>query len=169
MENVNYLGGKAEISIGNVLIPAEMLENVAPNFVEGTREVTSLAGVIKRPSGSFTTAEVTGTLLIPSMDTLKVLWMEAYEFGENNDLSGRVEFNGLSCATTEPLPVNVHFVSEENRNNDVRINAAAGTYCPVQVFQWLLYYEDITIERRYDRTATPRFLRVRKMVVRSQP
>ena len=125
MENAKYLGGKAEIAIGSVTIGPEFLAEISPNFEEGVREVNSLAGVIKMPSGSFDTAEVTGQFIVPSMDALKALWAGAYEAptGSAEDLSGRVRFGGNSCVSQEPVPVNIHYTCEPNSDNDVHINS----------------------------------------------
>lgn len=119
----NYLGGKAEISIGKTTIDAQFLSELSVNFQEGTREVNSLAGTIRKPSGTMDTAEVTGTFILPSMDALKKLWANAYEAPTAEGLSGRVVFGSNSCETVEPVPVNIHYTCEKDSSNDVHIYA----------------------------------------------
>lgn len=123
----NYLGGKAEISIGKVTIGPEFLAEITPKFTEGVRSTTSLAGTIKKPSGAFDTAEVSGTFIVPSMDALKQIWAHAYEAptgASASNLSGRIKFGSNTCETVEPVPVNIHYTCEKNSDNDVHIYAA---------------------------------------------
>lgn len=125
MQDANYLGGKAEISIGALTIGPQFLAEINPNFEEGTRQTTSLAGTITQPSGTFDTAEVTGQFIVPNMDALKILWPAAYQAptGSAEDLKGRVVFGGNSCNSVAPLPVNIHYTCETNSDNDVHIYA----------------------------------------------
>lgn len=118
------LGGKFEMSIGNVLIPAELLGDISPNYAEGTIEAQTQAGVRIQPSGRAETAELTGTLFIPSMDYLKVLYAEAYNAPTAEaQTTGNVIFGSNSCTARTPLPVNIHPVCEKNDNNDILIFA----------------------------------------------
>lgn len=123
-----YLGGKAEIAIGTTTIDPEFLEELSVNITEGTRETTSLAGTIRKPSGTIETAEVTGTFILPSMDALKQLWANAYEGASGTGTSGRVVFGDNSCTTVDPVVVNIHYTCEEDSNNDVHLYA-----CNVQM------------------------------------
>lgn len=125
MNDAKYLGGQAELAIGNVVIGPQFLSELSVNFEEGTREVDSLAGTIRTPSGTYDTAEITGTMILPSMDALKMLFASAYEAptGEEEGLSGRVRFGGRTCETIAPLPINIHYTCENNSDNDVHINA----------------------------------------------
>lgn len=116
------MGGKYEMSIGSVLIPAQLLGDISPNYEEGTLEAETQAGKRTIPSGKAETAELTFTLFLPNVDYLKNLWAEAYNEPEGNE-TGNVIFGGGSCSTRSPLPINIHPVCEKNDNNDVHIFA----------------------------------------------
>lgn len=115
------LDGKVEIAIGSLLIPTQLIENYKPNFVEGVRESRSLAGVRKRPSGTFETAEASFTLLVPNMDYLKTLWNHAYTAKSGTGTSGNIIFGSNQCRSIAPLPINIHPVCETTDNNDEHI------------------------------------------------
>lgn len=118
------LGGKYEMSIGSVLIPAELLGDISPNYEEGTIEAETQAGTISMPSGKASTAELTFTLYLPSMDYLKNLWSEAYQAPTDaKQQTGAIIFGSNSCTTREALPINIHAVCEELDDNDVHIFA----------------------------------------------
>lgn len=122
--NDKLLGGKWEMSIGNVLIPAQLLGDITPNYEEGTLEAETQAGTRRQPSGKAETAELTFTMYLPSIDYLKVLWPAAYnEPTSAAQATGNIVFGGNTCSTTEPLPVNIHPVCENNDNNDIHIFA----------------------------------------------
>ena len=65
MENVTYLGGKAELAIGELVIEPQFLGDMTVTFQEGTRTSTSLAGTINRPSGQIETAQIEGNFIYP--------------------------------------------------------------------------------------------------------
>lgn len=123
MNNETILGGKAELAIGNVLIPAELLGDMSPNFAEGVRETSSLAGTRRKPSGTFDTSELTGTMLLPSMDSLKALFPEDYTPGTGTQTTGNVVWGTNSCATKVPKPINIHYVCDDTDDNDIHIFA----------------------------------------------
>lgn len=118
-----YLGGKAELAIGTQVIEPEFLGDITVNYVEGTRSTTSLAGTITKPSGSYETAEITGSFLLPSMDALKKLYAHLYKAGVTDD-SGRVEFGGNTCVEQEATTVNIHYTCEANSKNDFHAGSA---------------------------------------------
>ncbi len=123
MNETKYMGGKAEIAIGDVVIEPQFIESIQPEFEEGTRSVTSLAGVINTPSGSYDTAQLTFTMILPSMDALKSVFANIYEAGSGSGSTGRVVFGKGTCSATEPVPVNVHYTCEEDDANDFHIFA----------------------------------------------
>lgn len=129
--DTKYMGGKAEIAIGNVVIEPQFIENIQPNFAEGTRSTNSLAGAINTPSGSYETAELTFTMILPSMDALKNVFANIYEAGSGSN-TGRVVFGKGSCKNTTPVPVNIHYLCEEDDANDFHIFAGlvAGNFNP---------------------------------------
>lgn len=126
MDDLTYLGGKAEVSYGTVTVGAEFLGEIHVQMQEGTRSTNSLAGVINTPSGSYDTAQATLTMILPSMDALKAFLSAYYEAptGEASDLSGRVRFGSGSCKTLTPAPFHIHYTCEDNSDNDVHFYAA---------------------------------------------
>lgn len=125
MAQVTYLGGKAELAIGTNVIDPQFLSDMTVTFQEGTRTTNSLGGVITRPSGLLTTAQVTGNFILPSMDALKLLYEDIYEAptGTAADLSGRIVFGSNDCQARTTKVCNIHYTCEANSNNDVHLNA----------------------------------------------
>lgn len=122
MENVTYLGGKAELAVGHLVIEPQFLGDMTVTFQEGTRTSTSLAGTINRPSGQIETAQIEGNFILPSMDALKNLYAELYEeAGEG--LSGRIRIGGSDCTAQTTKPVNIHYSCEGNSDNDFHVFA----------------------------------------------
>lgn len=122
MENTTLMGGKYEMSIGSVLIPAQLLGDISLNYEEGMLEAETQAGKRSVPSGKAETAEATFTLFLPNVDYLKTIYAEAYN-EPNGNATGNVIFGGGSCSTRTPLPVNIHPVCEDNDDNDFHIYA----------------------------------------------
>lgn len=114
--------GTYEMSIGDVLIPAELLGDITPNYDEATAEASTQAGTRTIPLGKPATAELTFTLYLPSMDYLKTLWEEAYNAPTDaSQETGNIIFGNGSCATRTPLPINIHNVCEDTDDNDIHI------------------------------------------------
>lgn len=115
-QNETLLGGKYEMSIGSVLIPAELLGDITPNYEEGMLEVNTQAGVRKQPSGKAETAELTFTLFLPSISYLKTI----FDIAQANP----IVFGDNSCATKTPRPINIHPVCDgQDAKNDIHIYA----------------------------------------------
>lgn len=123
MENTTYLGGKAELAIGNLVIEPQFLGDMTVTFQEGTRSSTSLAGTINRPSGQIETAQIEGNFILPSMDALKSLYGEIYEEGTATGMSGRIRIGGADCSAQTTKPVNIHYSCEPNSDNDFHVFA----------------------------------------------
>lgn len=123
MENVTYLGGKAELAIGNLVIEPQFLGDMTVTFQEGTRTSTSLAGTINRPSGQIETAQIEGNFILPSMDALKMLYGEIYEEGTATGMVGRIRIGGSDCTAQTTKPVNIHYSCEPNSDNDFHVYA----------------------------------------------
>lgn len=115
--------GTYEMSIGDVLIPAELLGDISPNYDEATTDADTQAGTRTTPLGKPETAELTFTLYLPSIDYLKTLWAEAYSAGTNPQTTGNIIFGNGSCQTRTALPINIHNVCEDNDDNDIHIFA----------------------------------------------
>ncbi len=136
------LGGKAEVAINNIVIPAQYLSEIAVELTEGTRERETLGGTFTKPSGVLETAMVKFTLYLPSMDYLKNIFPDRYNAPTGND-TGNIIFNSDTCGQAEAGPVNIHFTCEENDNNDVFI------YNGLALFDFKPTYtssDDVTIE-----------------------
>lgn len=119
----NYLGGPAEVAINENLIPAELLSEVSVEFVEGTRETETLGGKFTQPTGMLDTAQATFTLLLPSMDYLKVIFPNLHNAGSGERIGeGNVIINTGECLTADNTPVNIHYTCDGNNDkNDVFI------------------------------------------------
>lgn len=113
--------GTYEMSIGNVLIPAELLGDISPNYDEATVSSDTQAGTRTTPLGKPSTAELTFTLFLPSIDYLKTLWNEAYSAGTSPQTTGNIIFGNGSCQSRTPLPINIHMVCESTDDNDIHI------------------------------------------------
>lgn len=122
--NETILGGKAEVAIGVNTIPAELLSDIVPNFIEGTRETTTLAGTRTQPSGSFETAELGFTMYVQSMDYFKYLFPDEYNLPSGTQTTGNLIFGASSCTTKEPVVVNIHYTCDDTDDNDVQIFSA---------------------------------------------
>lgn len=123
MENITYLGGKAELAIGDLVIEPQFLGDMTATFQEGTRTSSSLAGNITRPSGMIDTAQIEGNFILPSMDALKMLYSELYEEATATGMVGRIRIGGEDCTAQTTKPVNIHYSCEANSDNDFHVFA----------------------------------------------
>lgn len=124
MATQSLKAGTYEMSIGDVLIPAELLGDITVNYDEATTEASTQAGTRVMPLGKPATAEATFNLFLPSMDYLKNLWTEAYNAPSGGtQTTGNVIFGNGSCQTREGLPINIHNVCEDTDDNDIHIFA----------------------------------------------
>lgn len=112
------LGGAAELALGTAVIPASLLGDITPNFTEGTRSSETLGGNRTTPSGRFDESTLTFTLFVPSMDYLEAIWADLYEAPTGSGTSGHLKFGTGSCAAKDPVVANIHYVCDENSNND---------------------------------------------------
>jgi hypothetical protein len=115
------LGGKAEVAMNGIVIPAALLSEVTVEYTEGTRERETLAGTFTKPSGVPETAQVTFTLYLPSMDYLKNIFPDRYTAPSGSATAGKIVLGGDDCVTTAAGPVNIHYTCEGNAYNDVHI------------------------------------------------
>lgn len=109
------LAGKWEINFGKVLIPAQILGDITPNYEEGTLEVETQAGTRKQPTGKATNAELAFTMYISELEQLKSLY----------NLAGTdaMVFGGGSCMkNSDGVAVHVHHVCDgKDAKNDIHI------------------------------------------------
>lgn len=113
--NETLIGGKWEVGIGNVLIPAKLLGDITINYAEGVMEANTQAGVRRQPSGMPETAEATLNIFIPnaqddSTDYLKVV------FGVSQD--DPLWLGGGSCTVQGSRPINIHPVCNVKDGKD---------------------------------------------------
>lgn len=118
---MSVLGGKAEVAINNITIPASMLSEITTSFVEAVRERDTLGGKFTRPAGSLDSAEATFTLYLPSMDYLKNIFPDRFNAPSAPQTTGNVILNADTCVTTTANKVNIHYTCEDNDANDIFI------------------------------------------------
>lgn len=123
MPATKIMAGQWELSIGNVLIPANLLGEITVTYEEGDSEAETQAGTITTPNGKAETAEATTTIFLPSMDYLKNIYSDLYTAGTGVGNAGNLIFGSNSCSTQEPVEVNIHPVCEQNDNNDIHFSA----------------------------------------------
>lgn len=119
-----YLGGKVDVSLNGIRIPARLLsdDGVTTNLVEGTREINTMAGVVRQSSGLFEEATVTFSVLLESMNYLKNIFPDLFtESNDRPEVAGQLKFGGDDCTVRENTPVVVHYTCDENSDNDVYV------------------------------------------------
>jgi len=113
--------GTYELSLGDVLVPSELLGDITINYDESTAEASTQAGTRVIPLGKPATAEATFTLFLPSIDYLGNLWEEAYTAGTGTADGGNIIFGNGSCQTRSGLAINIHNVCDKTDANDIHI------------------------------------------------
>lgn len=118
-----YMGGKVDVSLNGVTIPAQYLsdEGVTTTLTEGTREVATLAGTFNQSSGTYEESMVVFNVVLPNMNYLKNIFPDMYSPSERPTVAGQVVFGGDECTTRENTPVVVHYSCDENSDNDIYI------------------------------------------------
>jgi hypothetical protein len=116
-----YLGGKAEISVNGITIPAHLLSEVNVELTEGLRETETLGGTFRQPTGVFETAEASFTMYLPSMDYLKNIFPDVHNDGTGTQTSGNLIFGSDSCSARTGGPVVIHFTCDDTDDNDVTL------------------------------------------------
>jgi len=119
-----YMGGKVDVSLNGITIPAEFLsdEGATTTLTEGTREVATMAGTFSQPSGTYDEANVVFNVVLPNMNYLKNIFPDMYT--QSNDrptVAGQTDFGSDTCSVRENTPVVVHYSCESNSDNDVFI------------------------------------------------
>jgi len=68
MVNPTYLGGKVDVSLNGVTIPAKYLsdDGVVTTLTEATREIPTLAGTFTQNTGTFEEATIVFTVTPPT-------------------------------------------------------------------------------------------------------
>lgn len=123
MQNT-YMGGKVDVSLNGVTIPAQYLsdEGAVTTLTEGTREIPTMAGIFRQPSGTYDEAMSVFNVTLPNMNYLKNIFPDLYTpSSDRPTVAGRLAFGGDECTTRENTPVVIHYSCEENSDNDVYI------------------------------------------------
>jgi len=120
MDNTTTLGGPASLAFRNFEIPASLLSEVTVTLTEGERERETLAGTFRKGSGTMEEAQATATLYVPNMDWLGENILRSKWTTGTGVLGGNIIFNSDTCsATVDAGPMNIHYVCEDNDDNDV--------------------------------------------------
>lgn len=119
-----YLGGKVDVSLNGVTIPAHYLsdDGVVTTLTESSREIPTLAGTFNQSTGTYEEATVVFTVTLPSMNYLKNVFPDMYTASSDRPtIAGQVVFGGDDCTVRENTPVVVHYTCDPNSDNDVYI------------------------------------------------
>lgn len=122
------LGGKAEVSLNGITVPAELLSEVTVELTEGTRERTTLGGTFTRPSGTLDTAQAMFTMYLPSVDYLKDIFPDLYNSPTAPQTVGNLVFGGDACSARTATALNIHFSCDDTDANDVNFPNAQIAY-----------------------------------------
>lgn len=122
----NLLAGNWELSVGEILIPAELLGDLSPNYEEGEISADTQAGTITAPSGKPDTSEFTFTLFLPKTNSQKYLgaiFPSLYNEPSGTQDTGNLEFGSSSCVARESMIMNIHNLCDTTDDNDIYIPA----------------------------------------------
>lgn len=117
-----YMGGKVDVSLNGVTIPAQYLsdDGVTTTLTEGTREIPTLAGTFNQPSGTYDEAMVVFNVTLPNMNYLKNILPDMYTPSvDRPTIAGQISFGGDDCMVRENTPLVVHYTCDPNSDNDV--------------------------------------------------
>lgn len=127
-----YLSGKANVTLyyedgKSVVVEPQFIgeDGVTVTMTPGTRTITSLNGVTTVPSGTIDEATFTFPLLLPSMNFLGKVFPANYVASTDRPtIAGQTTVGGNSSCTDVPAKAVIHFVCEENSDNDIYIPEA---------------------------------------------
>jgi len=121
------LSGKVDVSLNGIRVPAKFLngdDGVVTTITEGIREIPTMEGSVKQPSGTLDDAMITFSVILPNMNYLKNIFPDLYTASADRPtVAGRVSFGGTQCTSRETTPVVVHYTCQANSDNDVFIPA----------------------------------------------
>lgn len=123
----DLLAGNYELSVGNVLIPAELLGDLTPDYEEGEISADTQAGTITTPSGKPETSEFSFDMFLPRQNAMKylgILWPGAYNAptAEAQEY-GNIEFGSKACQARAPQVYHIHNICDTTDDNDIHIPA----------------------------------------------
>lgn len=119
-----YMGGKVDVSLNGVTIPAQYLseDGVVTTLTEATREVATMAGTFTSPSGTYEEATMVFSVVLPNMNYLKNIFPDLYtQSVDRPTVAGQTVFGGDTCSSRDNTPVVAHYTCDGNSDNDVLI------------------------------------------------
>ena len=119
-----YMGGKVDVSLNGVTIPAQYLsdDGVVTTLTEATREINTLAGTFNQATGVYEEATVVFTVTLPNMNYLKNIFPDMYTASSDRPtVAGQIKFGGSECTARDNTPVVVHYTCDANSDNDVYV------------------------------------------------
>lgn len=122
-QTLKLLAGSYEVSIGQLVVPAQLLGDITVTYSEGQIEVATQAGTRRQGSGKVEEANVAFDVYLPSMDYLGVLFPDNYTAKSGTGDGGKTAFGGGACAEATVVPVNLHPICEKTDKNDILIPA----------------------------------------------
>lgn len=123
------MNGKVDISMFGVTLPAKFVsdDGATTTATEKVREIPTMAGTIRVPTGIYDEAKTEFTIVLPNMDFLKNVFPDLYQAGTGTQTRGRVAIGGNTCVARENTPLVVHYTCSGNSDNDVYLPNAAVT------------------------------------------
>lgn len=119
-----YLGGKVDVSLNGITIPAQYIsdEGVVTTLTEGTREIPTMAGTFTQSAGIYEEATVVFNVVLPNMNYLGNILPDLHTPSvDRPTVAGQTVFGGDDCVVRENTPLVVHYSCESNSDNDVYI------------------------------------------------
>lgn len=124
------LTGKVDVSLNGVTIPAQFIsdEGVVTTLTETVREIPTMAGTIRVPTGIYEEANSVFNVVLPNMNYLKNIFPDLYTASSDRPtVAGRVAFGGDDCVARTNTPLVIHYTCQANSDNDVYLPNGAVT------------------------------------------
>lgn len=127
-----YLSGKASVTLyyeggDSIVVTPEFIgeDGVTVTMTPGTRTITSLNGTTTVPSGTIDEATFSFPLLLPSMRYLGDVFPGNFTAStDRQTISGQTVVGGQDCAASVSAKAVIHFICDENSDNDIYIPVA---------------------------------------------
>lgn len=127
-----YLSGKASVTLyyedgESIVVDPQYIgeDGVTVTMTPGTRTITSLNGTTTVPSGTIDEATFAFPLLLPSMNFLGSVFPANYTPSVDRPaIAGQTIVGGNDCASSVSAKAVIHFVCDQNSDNDIYIPVA---------------------------------------------
>jgi len=127
-----YLSGKASVTLyyeggDSVVIDPQYIgeDGVTVTMTTGTRAITSQNGTTTVPSGTIDEATFSFPLLLPNMNFLGSVFPENYTPSvDRPNVAGQTVVGGEGCQGQVSAIAVIHFICDENSDNDIYIPEA---------------------------------------------